>query len=151
MDTKAEKDTVEILLVEDNPGDVRLVMEGFKEGNLNQNINVVTDGEEAIRYLKRQGEYSEAERPDLVLLDLKIPKKSGLEVLEEIRSEEDIRGIPVIVLTSSDANDDMYNSYKLKANCYITKPADLDRYIVMVKSIEEYWLTIIRKSEDEDE
>jgi CheY-like chemotaxis protein len=132
---------VEVLLVEDNPGDIRLIMEGFKEGNISHNINVVNDGEEAVNYLKKIPPFQRRIEPDLVLLDLKLPKKSGFEVLAEIRSEDDLKHVPVIVMTSSESDTDIKNAYFLKANCYITKPSDLDRYSDVIKSIHGFWFT----------
>ncbi len=137
---------LEVLLVEDNPGDVRLIVETLKEGRREYNITVVKDGEEALSYLKKQGQFASAKRPDIILLDLKLPKKSGLEVLKEAKSSEDLKAIPIIVLTSSSAEDDMANAYKNHANCYITKPIDLDKFVVTIQSIEDFWFTIIKKA-----
>ena len=137
---------IEVLLVEDNPGDVRLIIETLKEGRRDHNINVVKDGEEAILYLEKKGLYPAAIRPDIILLDLKLPKKSGIDVLREIKASDDLKSIPVIVLTSSAAEDDMASAYKHHANCYITKPIDLDKFVVTIQSIEDFWFTIIRKS-----
>jgi CheY-like chemotaxis protein len=137
---------LEVLLVEDNPGDVRLIVETLKEGRREYNITVVKDGEEALSYLKKQGQFAATKRPDIILLDLKLPKKSGLEVLKEAKSSEDLKAIPIIVLTSSSAEDDMANAYKNYANCYITKPIDLDKFVVTIQSIEDFWFTIIKKA-----
>ncbi len=134
---------IEILLVEDNPGDVRLTKEALKEGKVCNNMYVVGDGEEALSFLRRQGNYGKATRPDLILLDLNLPKKSGREVLEEIKADPDLKRIPVVVLTVSKAEQDILRSYDLHANCYITKPVDLEQFIEVVKSIEDFWLTVV--------
>ncbi len=134
---------IEILLVEDNPGDVRLTQEALKEGKVRNNMYVASDGEEALTFLRRQGKYAEACRPDLILLDLNLPKKSGREVLEEIKADPDLKRIPVVVLTISKAEQDVLKSYDLHANCYITKPVDLEQFIEVVKSIEDFWLTVV--------
>jgi len=135
---------VEILLVEDNPGDVRLTIEALEEGKMRINLCVVTDGEEAMTFLRREGKYDKAPRPDLILLDLNLPKKDGREVLADIKNEETLKRIPVVVLTTSDAEIDILKSYGLGANCYVTKPVDLNQFIKVVKSIEEFWLTIVK-------
>lgn len=135
---------VEILLVEDNPGDVRLAQEGLKEGKIRNHLSVVRDGEEALAYLRREGEYSDATRPDLILLDLNLPRKDGRETLAEIKADPALLGIPVVVLTMSKAEEDILDAYALHANCYITKPIDLDQFIRVVNSIEEFWFTIVR-------
>jgi len=135
---------VEILLVEDNLGDVRLMQEAFKEGKVFCNINVVEDGIEAIKYLKREGEYAEACRPDIIMLDLNLPRKDGREVLMEIKSDDDLKRIPVVILTTSSAEEDILRTYNLHANCYITKPVDLEQFINLVQSIENFWLTIVK-------
>jgi chemotaxis family two-component system response regulator Rcp1 len=135
---------IRILLVEDNPGDVRLTKEALKEAKVRNQLSVVDDGVAAMQYLRREGEHASAERPDLVLLDLNLPKKDGREVLEEIKQDPDLRRIPVVVLTTSRAEQDILRSYDLHANCYVTKPVDLDQFINIVKSIEDFWLTIVR-------
>ncbi len=135
---------VEILLVEDNPGDVRLTIEGLREGKVRNNLQIVEDGAEALAYLKREGKYKDAVRPDLILLDLNLPKKDGREVLSEIKADEDLRHIPVVVLTSSKAEQDILRAYSLHANCYITKPVDLDQFISVVESIEDFWFSIVK-------
>ena len=132
---------VNILLIEDNPGDVRLTQEAFKEGRMTINLSVVMDGVEAIRYLKKEGEYSEVTIPDLILLDLNLPKKDGREVLEEIKSDYDLKRIPVVVLTTSNAEQDILRSYNLHANCYINKPVDFDKFFDVIQKIEDFWLT----------
>jgi CheY-like chemotaxis protein len=135
---------VEILLVEDNPGDVRLTMEALKENKVLNNLSVVNDGMEAIAYLRREGRYADAHRPDLILLDLNLPKKNGKEVLAEIKTDPDLKRIPVVVLTASSSEKDILHSYNLSANCYITKPVSLDQFVEVVKSIENFWLTIVK-------
>jgi two-component system, chemotaxis family, response regulator Rcp1 len=143
MELKHSK-TVQILLVEDNPGDVRLTVELFKDVNFSNAIHVVRDGVEAISFLRRIGEYTNAVRPDLVLLDLNLPRKNGREVLAEIKGDADLRCIPVVILTGSQAEDDIVKSYNLNANCYISKPVDLDRFITVVHAIQDFWLTLVR-------
>jgi two-component system, chemotaxis family, response regulator Rcp1 len=133
----------EILLVEDNPADVRLTMEAMRESKMSSRVNVVGDGEQALDYLLRRGVYTHAIRPDLVLLDLNLPKKDGREVLQEIKNVEALRRIPVVVLTTSMAEEDICRTYDLHANCYITKPMDLDRFIEVVRRIEGFWLDIV--------
>ena len=135
---------VEILLVEDNPGDVRLTREALREGKVRNNLHVAPDGVEAIAFLRREGEYAGAVRPDLILLDLNLPRKDGREVLEEIKADRSLRNIPVVVLTSSQAEQDIVRAYDLHANCYVTKPVDLDQFINVVKSIEDFWFTIVK-------
>ncbi len=135
---------VEILLVEDNPGDVRLIIESFKEGKLCNNLRVVEDGEEAMAFLHKEVGYSMVPRPDLILLDLNMPKKDGHEVLAEIKEDPDLRSIPVVVLTTSDAEKDIFKTYDLHANCYITKPVDLEQFIKIVKFIKDFWLSIVK-------
>jgi len=135
---------VEILLVEDNPGDARLAMEALKDAKVRNKLHWVKDGVEAMEFLRREGEYSHAPRPDVVLLDLNLPRKDGREVLAEIKSDEDLRRIPVVILTISDDEQDILRSYDSYANCYITKPLDLDRFIRVVKSIEDFWLEIVK-------
>lgn len=135
---------VEILLVEDNPGDVRLTIEVLKEGKLRNRMSVVGDGVEALAFLRREGKYETAPPPDLILLDLNLPKKDGREVLEEIKTDPKLKRIPVIVLTTSEAEQDILKAYDLHANCYIVKPVDLEQFINVVKSIENFWLTIVK-------
>lgn len=135
---------IKILLVEDNPGDVRLILETLKENKLRNNLDVVEDGVEALAFLGREGKYADAPRPDLILLDLNLPKKDGREVLAEIKADENLRRIPVVILTTSKAEEDILKAYDLNANCYVTKPVDLDQFIKVVKSIEEFWLTIVK-------
>jgi CheY-like chemotaxis protein len=135
---------VKILLVEDNPGDVRLTQEAFKENKVRNSLSVVEDGLEAMAFLHRAGKYTEAPRPDLILLDLNLPKKNGREVLKEIKEDPKLKSIPVVVLTTSKAEEDIIKSYNLHANCYITKPVDLEQFITVVKSIEDFWLTVVK-------
>jgi chemotaxis family two-component system response regulator Rcp1 len=137
-------DPIEILLVEDSPADVRLTEEALKEEKLLITLNVVNDGVEAMEYLRREGAYAKAARPDLVLLDLNLPRKDGREVLREIKSDESLKTIPVVVLTISRAEEDVARSYNLHANCYITKPIDLDQFTKVVRSIQDFWLTIVK-------
>ena len=134
----------EILLVEDNPGDVRLTRETLKESKLLNRMSVVVDGVEALAFLRREGRYAGETRPDLILLDLNLPKKDGREVLAEIKADESLRRIPVIVLTTSSAEQDILKMYDLHANCYITKPVDLDQFSVVVRAIEAFWFTIVK-------
>jgi len=134
---------VELLLVEDSPGDVRLTQEALKEGRVINNLTVVHDGEEAIALLRRQGQYANATRPDLILLDLNLPRKSGLEVLAEIKMDPNLQQIPVVVLTTSRAEQDILRTYELHANCYIVKPVDLDQFIGVVQSIKSFWLAVV--------
>jgi len=134
---------VEILLAEDNPADVRLTREALKEGWIANRLNVVPDGEETLKYLRRQPPYADKPMPDLLLLDLNMPRKNGLEVLQEIKSSTKLRKLPVVVLTTSRAEEDILRSYEHHANCYISKPVDLARFIEVVKSIENFWLTVV--------
>ena len=134
---------IDILLVEDNPGDVRLTKEAFKEGKLKNNLHVVKDGVEAMAFLQKEGKYTSASCPDLILLDLNLPKKDGREVLKEIKADENLRRIPVVILTTSKAEEDILKTYDLHANCYITKPVDMEQFIKIVKYIEEFWFTIV--------
>ncbi len=135
--------SVEILLVEDNPGDVRLAVEALKEGNVRSSLSVAQDGVEALRFLRREGPYAASPKPDVILLDLNLPKKGGREVLAEIKADEALRRIPVIVLTTSNAEEDILRSYDLHANCYITKPVDMDHFITVVKSIDAFWFNVV--------
>lgn len=135
---------VEILLVEDNPGDVRLTQETLKEFKVLNNLSVVGDGVDAMAFLRHEGRYAKASRPDLILLDLNLPKKDGREVLKEIKLDAQLKRIPVVVLTTSGAEQDILKTYELHANCYITKPVDLDQFIAVIKSIEQFWFTIVK-------
>jgi two-component system, chemotaxis family, response regulator Rcp1 len=135
---------VEILLVEDNPGDVRLTIEALKEGKVRNSLSVARDGVEALAFLRRQGSFAGARCPDLILLDLNLPKKDGREVLAEIKEDPALRRIPVVVLSTSKAEEDILRTYDLHANCYITKPVDLEQFIAVVRSIDDFWLTVVR-------
>ena len=135
---------IEILLVEDNPGDVRLTLEAFKEGKVINNLTVVNDGVEALAYLRRERQYANATVPDLVLLDLNLPKMDGRQVLEAIKSDDRLMTIPVIVLTTSGSQDDIARAYGHHANCYITKPVGLDQFLRVVQSIESFWLSLVK-------
>jgi chemotaxis family two-component system response regulator Rcp1 len=139
----AEARAVEILLVEDNPGDVRLTIEALKEGKVSNNLQIA-DGEEAMALLHREGKYSEAPRPDIIFLDLNLPKKDGREVLAEIKTDEDLKIIPVVVLTTSKAEEDILNTYRHHANCYITKPLNMDQFLTAIQQTENFWLTIVK-------
>lgn len=134
----------DFLLVEDNPGDVRLTQEALKSHKVQNNLHVVTDGEEAMAFLRMQGKYANAPRPDIILLDLNLPRKDGREVLAEIKSDTNLKAIPVVIITSSEAEQDVVKSYNLNANCYITKPVNLDQFIKVVQSINDFWFTIVK-------
>jgi len=134
---------IEILLVEDNPGDARLTLEAFKEGRVLNNFTVIKDGVEALAYLRRDGPYASSVEPDLILLDLNLPKKDGREVLAEIKNDKHLMKIPVVVLTTSAAEEDIARAYSRHANCYITKPVDLDQFLRVVQSIESFWLSLV--------
>ena len=135
---------IEILLVEDSPADVDLTREALQEAKVLNNLHVVEDGEQALAYLRREGPYAEVTRPDLILLDLNLPRKDGRQVLEEIKADPSLRRIPVVILTTSEAEQDVLRSYDLHANCYVTKPVDLERFITVVRSIEDFWLAIVK-------
>jgi chemotaxis family two-component system response regulator Rcp1 len=135
---------ISILLVEDNPGDVRLTTEALKEANMTNDLYVVADGVEAMSFLRREGQYIDTVRPDVILLDLNLPKKDGRQVLSEIKADEDLRRIPVVVLTTSEAEQDILTTYNLHANCYISKPVDLDQFIRVVQAIEDFWLCVVK-------
>jgi chemotaxis family two-component system response regulator Rcp1 len=143
MTTEMQTRPAELLLVEDNPGDVRLTIEALKEGKVINNLTVVKDGEEAIAVLRRQGQYANAPRPDLILLDLNLPRKGGLEVLAEIKGDSELKRIPVVVLTTSQAEQDVLRTYTLHANCYIVKPVDLNQFMNVVQSIRSFWLALV--------
>lgn len=135
---------VEILLVEDSPGDARLTLEALKEGKVRNNMNVVKDGIEALAFLRHEDKYACAPHPDLILLDLNLPRKDGREVLAEIKEDPDLKRIPVVILTMSKAEEDILKTYDLHANCYVTKPVDLDQFMEVVRAIEDFWLTIVK-------
>jgi len=134
---------VEVLLVDDSQADIRLTKEAFKEWQVANHISVVTDGAAAIEFLHREGEFKDAPRPDVVLLDLNLPRKNGPEVLEEIKNDPDLRRIPVMVMSTSNLDQDLHRAYDLHANCYIAKPGDLERYMDVVRSIEQFWFNIV--------
>lgn len=136
--------TVDILLIEDNEADVRLTKEGIKEVKIRNSLNVVKDGEAAMAYLKKESPYHGVTTPDLILLDLNLPKKDGRQVLEEIKMDSALKHIPVVILTSSEAERDVLQSYKLHANCYITKPIGIEQFVEVIKSIEDFWFSIVK-------
>jgi len=135
---------IEVLLVEDSPGDVRLTREAFKDAKVHISLHVASDGAEAMAFLGREGSYVNAPRPDLILLDLNLPKKDGREVLEEIKESASLKTIPVVILTTSASEKDILRSYRLHANCYITKPVDLAGFLKVVKSIDNFWLSVVK-------
>jgi two-component system, chemotaxis family, response regulator Rcp1 len=135
---------IDILLVEDNAGDSRLALEALKESKLRNNLHIVTDGMEAMDFLYKRGKHTQVPRPDLILLDLNLPKKDGREVLAEIKADPELKRIPVVILTISKAEEDVLKTYNLHANCFITKPLDLNQFVTVVKSIEDFWLTIVK-------
>jgi two-component system response regulator len=135
---------IEILLIEDNPGDVELTKIALEDSKISVNLNIVEDGVEAIAFLRREGKYANVPHPDIVLLDLNLPKKDGREVLAEIKADEKLKRIPVVVLTTSQAEEDVLKVYNLSANCYITKPVDFDQFVKIVQSIENFWFTIVK-------
>jgi DNA-binding response OmpR family regulator len=139
---------VEILLVEDNEGDARLTKEAFKENKINYRLSVARNGEDALKFLKKEDQYASAPRPDLILLDLNLPKKNGREVLEEIKKDLSLKRIPVVILTVSRSEEDIIRSYDLYANCYITKPIDLSQFMEIVKLVKNFWLNIVKLPPD---
>jgi len=143
LEERSRATPVEILLVEDNAGDVRLTREALREGKVYNNLHWAKDGVEALEFLKREGKHADAPRPDIILLDLNLPKKDGREVLAVIKGDDQLKQIPVVVLTTSKAEEDVLRSYALHANCYITKPVDLNKFILVVKSIDRFWLTVV--------
>jgi chemotaxis family two-component system response regulator Rcp1 len=143
METKASIRPIEILLVEDNPGDIDLTREALGMGKLHNSLHVVQDGVAAMDYLRKAGKYAASPRPDLIILDLNLPKKDGRQVLAEIKIDEDLKRIPVIILTTSKAEEDILKTYNLHANCFITKPIGLDQFLHVVRSIEAFWLSIV--------
>ena len=144
MNTNSMGSPVEILLVEDSPGDARLAREGLSECKIRNTLHVVDDGVKAMAFLRRRDEYAKAPRPDIVLLDLNLPRKDGREVLREVKEDESLRTIPVVVLTTSKAEEDVLKSYSLHANCYVTKPMGLQQFLDVVRSIEDFWFTIVK-------
>lgn len=135
---------IEVLLVEDDPGDVVLTKEAFDDNKVSNKLSVVSDGEEAMRFLRREADYADAPRPDLVLLDLNLPRKDGRQVLEEIKADETLRAIPVVVLTTSEAEEDILRSYRLHANAYVTKPVDFDQFIKVVRQIDDFFVSVVK-------
>jgi len=148
MDIRETCKAIEILLVEDSPSDVRLTIEALKDAKVSNHLSVVSDGVEAIAFLKKVGKYADSPRPDLILLDLNLPKKDGREVLREIKQDEALKAIPVVVITTSKSDEDILKSYNLHANCYITKPIGLEQFLIVVKAIESFWLKIVKLPPD---
>jgi CheY-like chemotaxis protein len=144
VNTQSATKTIEILFVEDNPGDIRLTREVLKEGNIPNHLHVVEDGEQAMAFLRRTGPYTQAPSPDLILLDLNLPRRGGLEVLQMVKTSQALMHIPVVVFTTSQAEEDIMGAYNLHANCYITKPIDLQQFINNVRSIEDFWLNMVQ-------
>jgi CheY-like chemotaxis protein len=144
MSAEATGRAIEILLVEDNEGDARLAQEGLKDAKVHNRITWVRDGVEALAYLKREGKYEGAIRPDVILLDLNLPRKDGREVLAEVKQDDSLKRIPIVILTVSEAEEDIVRSYDLHANCYVRKPIDLDQFMKVVGSIEDFWLTVVK-------
>jgi CheY-like chemotaxis protein len=144
MTPKPAGQPIEVLLVEDDPGDVLLIREAFEFNKVHNNLHVVSDGEQALAYLRREGEHAGANRPDLVLLDLNLPRKDGREVLAEVKQDEHLRTIPVVVLTTSEAEEDVLKSYQLHANAYVTKPVDFERFVSIVRQIDDFFVSVVR-------
>lgn len=144
MNFESQLQSVDILLVEDNVGDVRLTREVLKDSKVHNNLIVASNGEEALACLRKQGKYRDTARPDLILLDLDLPVKDGREVLAQIKGDADLKRIPVVILTTSRAEEDILKTYNLHANCYITKPVDLEQFCTVVKSLEDFWLAIVK-------
>jgi two-component system response regulator len=139
-----EMHPIEVLLVEDDPGDVLLTQEAFSHNKVGNNLNVVNDGEQALAYLRGEGDYASAPRPDLMLLDLNLPRLSGFEVLEVVKNDPDLRSIPVVILTTSEAEQDILRGYNLHANAYITKPVDFDQFVRVVQQVDEFFFTVVK-------
>ena len=144
MTPKPAGQPIEVLLVEDDPGDVLLIREAFDFNKVHNNLNVVSDGEQALDYLRGTGDYADRIRPDLVLLDLNLPRKDGREVLGEVKSDPDLRTIPIVVLTTSEAEEDVLKSYQLHANAYVTKPVDFERFVSIVRQIDDFFVSVVR-------
>jgi two-component system, chemotaxis family, response regulator Rcp1 len=141
--SEIEVRAVEILLVEDSPSDTELTVEALKEAKVRNHLSIVEDGVQAMEFLRRQGEFKDAPRPDLIMLDLNLPRKDGREVLAELKSDNDLKAIPVVILTTSRAEQDVLRAYQLNANCYITKPVDFEQFLEVVRSIESFWLFVV--------
>jgi CheY-like chemotaxis protein len=141
---RQDETPIEVLLVEDDPGDVLMTQEAFEEHKVRNRLTVVSDGAEALAYLRREGRHADAVRPDLILLDLNLPKRDGREVLAEIKKDEDLGRIPVVVLTTSSADEDIVRSYQLHANAYVTKPVDFDRFISVIRQIDEFFVSVVK-------
>jgi CheY-like chemotaxis protein len=144
MTPKSPGEPIEVLLVEDDPGDVLLIREAFDYNKVHNNLNVVNDGEQALAYLRREGEHAGSQRPDLILLDLNLPRKDGREVLAEVKADAELRTIPVVVLTTSEAEEDVLKSYQLHANAYVTKPVDFERFVAIVRQIDDFFVSVVR-------
>jgi CheY-like chemotaxis protein len=144
MTPKPAGEPIEVLLVEDDPGDVLLIREAFEFNKVHNNLNVVSDGEQALAYLRGEGEYAGSNRPDLVLLDLNLPRKDGREVLAEVKGDPSLRAIPIVVLTTSEAEEDVLKSYELHANAYVTKPVDFERFVSIVRQIDDFFVSVVR-------
>lgn len=144
MSTAFGERVIEILLVDDDPGDVRLTVEGLKHSKVLTHMNVVGDGVEALAFLRRQGKYAEASQPDIILLDLNMPRMDGREVLTQLKADPDLKHIPVVILTTSDSEEDVLRSYELHANCYVTKPVDLKQFLSIVKAIDDFWFSVVK-------
>jgi len=144
MSNPEKLEVINVLLVEDDPGDVLLIREAFEDNKVHNRLHVVPDGVEALTFLRQEGEHADAPRPDLVLLDLNLPRKDGREVLAEVKGDESLQHIPVVVLTTSKAEEDVLRSYKLHANAYVTKPVDFDRFIEVVRQIDEFFVTVVK-------
>jgi len=145
VSTQTARRSADILVVDDNPGDVRLTVEALRDGEMQNSLHTARDGAEAIAFLRRKGKYGDAPRPDLILLDLDMPGMGGLQVLAEIKKDAALKDIPVVILTGSQEIEDIVRTYNLHANCYVTKPIDLEQFIRMVKSITNFWLTIVNR------
>jgi CheY-like chemotaxis protein len=144
MNSSPRAEPIEILLVEDNPDDAEMTVDALREGRVRNRVTVIGDGVEALAYLHREGQYAGAPRPDLILLDLRLPRMDGHEVLAEIKQDPKLRRIPVVMMTGSDDEKDLLRAYNLHVNCYVTKPVDLDQFIGVVKSIEQFWLCVVK-------
>lgn len=144
MGSQARARLIEILLVEDNTGDIRLTREAFKDGKVLNKLSVVEDGAEAMAFLRREGKYTDAPRPDLILLDLNLPKKDGRQVLAEIKVDQNLKRIPVVILTTSKSEEDILKTYDLHANCYVTKPVDLEQFFTVVRSVQHFWFSVVK-------